>query len=260
MKKKSANQSDEALYTPPKPISLPPRRVVSIDPETKTITLEGPTPKEVIDLIEFERYRKQFVERFNGYYQSIGAEIAKHFGADSEHFAASKDRDHERLQRLARLLPDGTPTEAFLAMHAMLEISAMHAILANIKTIPKVWAILLCHAIDLGKLLQLHHDQMGFGHDVAMGKRNQRSRTAANDTKAREREQLKAAAHARYQVLIKVPNATKTSVLKKMAGGKCGVQAKHDQDLTKKRNADGILETVPKWPGITTLYEWAKDW
>lgn len=260
MKKKSGNHHDEALYTPPEPINLPPRRVVSVDPESNTITLEGPTPKEVIELIEFERHRKRFVERFDDYYQSVGREIAKHFGADSEHFAASKDRDHERLQRLARLLPEETPTEAFLAMHAMLEISAMNAILAKIKTIPKVWAILLCHAIDLGKLLQLHHDQKGFGHDVALGKRNQRSRAAANNTKVVDREQLKAAARARYQVLMKVPKATKTSVLKKMAGGKCGVQAKHKEDLTTKQNADGIMETVSKWPGITTLYRWAKDW
>ncbi len=260
MKKRPANDDDGALYSRPKPIELPSCRIISIDPKAKEMVLEGSPPKELAALEEFERRTMNFTERFNGYYCSIAKEIAVHFGEDSEYIDASKKMDYERLKRLALLLPHDTPPEAFFALEAMVRISAINAVLSQIKTIPKVWAILLCHAIDLGKLLQLHHDQKHFGHDVALGKRNQRSRTAANKTKAMEREQLKAAAHARYQVLIKVPKATKTSVLKKMASGKGGVQAKHQQDLKKEKNADGIWVTVSKWPGITTLYRWAKDW
>ena len=261
MKKKTpANDDDGALYSRPKPIELPPRRIISYDPKTNELVLEGSPPKELNDLVEFERRRLRFVERFNGYYQSIGVEISRHFGMDSEYLAATKAMDHERLRLLAQQLPQETPAVAYFALNAMVQISAINAILSKNKAIPPALSALLCHTIDLGKLLQLHHDQKQFGHDVALGKRNRRSRSDANKTKALEREQLKAAAHSRYQVLMRVPNATKSSVLKKMAGGKCGVQAKHAQDLTKKRNADGIMETVPKWPGITTLYRWAKDW
>ncbi len=79
-----------------------------------------------------------------------------------------------------------------------------------------------------------------------------RGSVMANKSRSDATDLLRQEAQKRYQVLMAVPGAKRESVLKKMADGTL------DEDRTMKRNIDGVLVSVPKWRGITTLREWTK--
>lgn len=80
----------------------------------------------------------------------------------------------------------------------------------------------------------------------------------ANQVRSEGTDLLRRQAVKRYRFLMSQPGAKREATLKRMARGAGGTKPKAVADMTRKPNADGVMENVSKWPCLRTLRGWTK--
>ncbi len=227
---------------------------------TVSIVKDGHMVRMTIRDVENDPHRMDLNARLRKYLESCLLRTFPHLGDRPAYISEADWQSHDLRTKLLAEMPVDAPGEAHDALRAAKLIQKM----VDALVIEDEWSDgierVICMAIDLGKLLQRGQVQRDFGEQVAVGRRNTQSRSEANATQMNSREQLKIEAEKRFHVLMAKLNRDETKVLKTMAGGSWGYRGKEDEDLTQKKNADGVYETAPKWPSKSTLYKWKKDW
>ena len=233
-----------AMYPTPAAIELAtPQKIVAIDLKTKTITIEGSPPPEVLAMVEIERRRLNLVERITGYTKTLAIRIAPHWGERPKHISPAKWKNLEQRIKAMAELPETAPAEARDALMALQTLNRMAADLAEAGDWPDSIDRALCYAIDFGQLLQRGQTQIDHGETVDKGRRNAEAVAGATEAQHTKKNGRSEAAH--------------TEFLRRMATVK-GTRRKTDTltKMSKEMNADG----QPKYGSLRTLIRYAEHW
>lgn len=231
-----------AIYPTSKSIELAPRKVVAVDLKAHTITLEGPTPPELLAETEADRRRFDLNARLKGYAETCLQRVFPSLSRSQQQSLAKKPK-RATLTKLPDSLPDDAPAEARDALLALQTIHRITNELARVQDWPDEMDLALCLAIDLGQLLQRGQTQVDHGENVAAGQRNRIARSEAVLVKIKNKQDRIEASRVEYIRRAKEINSPrrKTDILRKMSG---------------ETNADGSL----KYYSFAKLKGIAKDW
>ncbi len=155
-----------AMYPPPAPIELPPQKIVAIDLKTKTITIEGSPPPDLVAAAEMERRRLNLVERLTGYTKTLAMRITPHWGERPKHISLATWRNLEQRINAMDRLPENAPAPAQDDLLALQTLNRLVKELVNASDWPESIDRAICEAIDLGKLLQRGQTQIDHGKAV----------------------------------------------------------------------------------------------
>ena len=234
-----------AMYPTPAPVELAtPQKIVAIDLKTKTITIEGSPPPELLAAAEIERRRLNLTERLTGYAKSLATLITPHWGERPKHISPATWRNLERRVKAMAELPENAPAEARDALMALHTLNRLVQELVDAGDWPETIDRAICYAIDFGQLLQRGQTQIDHGETVDRGKRNAKAvsgATEAKRTKKIDRSEPARAEFNRRMATVKNPRM-KTATLKNMA---------------EVMDADGA---TPKWGSLATLKRWSRGW
>lgn len=232
-----------AMYPTPAPVELAtPQKIVAFDPKTKTITIEGSPPPEVLAMAEIERRRLNLMERLTGYAASLATRITPHWGERPKHISPAKWRNLEQRIKAMAELPENAPAEARDALMALHTLNRLVNELVEADDWPETIDRAICYAIDFGQLLQRGQTQIDHGETVDRGKRNAKAVTEATEakrTKKIDRSELAHTEFVRRMATVKNPRM-KTATLKNMS-----------EVMEGKK---------PKWGSLGTLKRWSRGW
>ncbi len=234
-----------AMYPTPAAIELAtPQKIVAIDLKTKTITIEGSPPPEVLAMVEIERRRLNLVERITGYTKTLAIRIAPHWGERPKHISPAKWKNLEQRIKAMAELPETAPAEARDALMALQTLNRMAADLAEAGDWPDSIDRALCYAIDFGQLLQRGQTQIDHGETVDKGRRNAEATAGATEANRRKKIDRSEAALVEFnrRMATAKTKRMKTSTLKNMS---------------QVMEGDG---TTPKWGSLAALKRWSLDW
>ena len=236
------------IHQKPEPVRLKdPVRVVSVNRKTRTVTLAGSPPPELVEALkaaaEVERRRLDMPQRLKGYAAACLVRVMPHFGKRPRHITAAKWKDVEQRIRLLQSLPADAPAEAHDAFKALQALHRLVDELASEGDYSDTIERAICWAIDLGQLLQRSQTQIECGEAVDIGRRNAKSRTAANDSKreAAELRSQRAEAEFNRRMHGNTQKRMKTATLGNMA---------------QMKDTDG----EPLYGSLRTLTRYAKTW
>lgn len=233
----SVNKPVPAMYPPDPAVKLKtPLKIVAFDLKTRTITIEGPTPPELLHAAEIERKRLDLNARLRGYAETCLKRLLP--------FLTPKERRAATKRKLPHSLRDDAPAEAHDALLTLKTLNRIVDELVQAGDWPDEIDRALCLAIDLGQLLQRGQTQLDHGANVDTGKRNKASTSDANRAKADRVKARKEAARQEY--------------LRRMAT--TAGNRKKNQTLT---NMATVMETdgiTPKYGSLGTLKRWSRDW
>lgn len=205
-----------AMYPKPEVRIEEPQKIIAVDLKTKTITLAGSPPPELLAASEIERQRLDLNSRLKSYAQSCLLQIMPHFGERPKNIPAAKWNNLEQRVRLISKLPESAPAEAHDALRALQTLNYLVAELVNAGDYPDAIDRAICWAIDLGQLLQRRQTQIDYGEAVDVGRRNVRSRANANSAKSEAAQQRFKLAESEYHRRMK-DGSKKTATLKSMS-------------------------------------------
>ncbi len=206
-----------AIYPPPDSIKLPDQRIVAVNRKTRTITLAGSPPPELVAAAEVERKRLDLTAKITGYAATCCARVMPHFGERPKNISAAKWRDIEHRIRLTHCLPVDAPPEAHDAFKALKTINRLVDALVAAGDYPEAIEHALCLAIDLGQLLQRGQTQIDVGPAVQRGKANVTALTTSNAARLQKSEARKRIAIARYHEIQRAnPSWTKSVIITDM--------------------------------------------
>jgi hypothetical protein len=244
MKRRKQPKQIPPVYPEPEPIHLPPRKIVSIDEATRTITLEGPTPPELIKLHEMIEKRFNLPERLSHYLKCSLQITLPHYGTRPAYVSQTDWESHEsRIRRLVEL-PENAPAEAKDSLRCAKIIQQITDRLVAEDDWSDRMDEVICLAIDLGKLLQRVSVQIELGAQVAAGKVVEKARQSGAKKVAESAESRSAKAEKEFRrrlAQVKGQPRMKTAILKAMA---------------KVRDPDGR----PVYGSYSTLKRYSKDW
>jgi hypothetical protein len=186
-KKKPVAARDSVMFPPPKGVTLPPQKVVAFDVETNTLTLEGPTPPELIEAAAVERQRLDFLPRFKRYHENCLRAVLPHYGSRQAHIPAGWWDDVQWRVRHVDLPNDapGTAHDALLALRHGLSVVDR---LAKLDDWPEEIDRAFCELIDFGKLLQRMDDRR-YEYDVGAHQRQVGTLASGRKVAAAEKRQ-----------------------------------------------------------------------
>lgn len=233
-----------AMYPPSEPVQLPPQKIIGFDAETRTITLEGPTPPELLAAVEQEKLRLNLKARLCGYCETCLQRLEPCWGERPEAISRSQWLDQKLTtpQGCVIKLPKDAPAESRDAHLALIAIQWILKCLEQEGPISPLVSRAICMAIDLGQLLQRGQVQIDHGEAVDRGRRNIASTDTAISAKQRESQQKSAVAEAEFNRRMASRNLRlATATLKNMATIK---------------DADG----EPKYGSLSQLKRYKKTW
>lgn len=236
-----------AMYPPPETVHLSPRKIVAFDPETRTVTLEGPVPTELLKAAELERWRLDIKSRLATYCETCLKRMEPYWGKRPKGVPRSKWLDQKLLipgdgQDQVISLPRSAPGEIQDAHRALIAILWIDRCLISERSVSRRMCIAICMAIDLGQLLQRGQVQIDHGEAADRGRRNIESTRKAKEAKSRGSLQRSIAAEAEFNRLManRRPRQA-TDTLKQMAE-------------IKDANGD------PKYGSFSQLKRYKKNW
>lgn len=193
-KKRSVSARDSVMFPPAPAVTLPPQKIVAFDPETRTITLEGPMPPELIEAVAVERQRLDFLPRFKRYHENCLRAVWPHYGSRPSHIPAKRWDDVQWRVRHVDL-PDEAPGTAHDALLALRHGLSVVDRLAKLDDWPEEIDRAFCELIDFGKLLQRMDDRR-YEYDVGahqrqVGKLERGSKAGADERRSSASERRK---------------------------------------------------------------------
>lgn len=188
-----AKQHAPAMYPDPATIEIKtPINIVPVDLKTGTWRIDGPTPPEMLAIVEAERHRLNLTARIKQHALTCALRIEPYWGDRPKHISAAKWRNREHRVKLMTELPKTAPAEAHDALLALQTLNRMASELAEANDWPDSIDRALCYAIDFGQLLQRGQTQIDYGKIVDTGKRSKQSlnkgpvaRTTKSEAKAK---------------------------------------------------------------------------
>ena len=180
-KKRAVSARDSVMFPPPPKITLPARKVVAFDPDSRTITLEGPTPPELIELHRRETERHDFIARANRYTENCIRAVWPHYGSRPPNITKRLWNNAKwRIQHVD--LPGDAPG---VAHDAQLALRCMNRVVELLKPHdwPDAFSAAFCELIDFGKLLQRMDDRR-FEQAVAVALAIDENRKKSNASKS----------------------------------------------------------------------------
>ena len=252
MKKRTVTKTTSAptkqipdMYPPPAPVELAtPQKIVAFDPKTKTITIEGSPPPELLAMAEIERRRLNLMERLTGYAKSLATRITPHWGERPKDISPAKWRNLEQRIKAMAELPENAPAEARDALMALHTLNRLVQELVEAGDWPETIDRAICYAIDLGQLLQRGQTQIDHGATVDRGKRN--AKATAGATEAKRSKKIDRAEAA----LVEFNRRMATVKTKRMKSATI-------KNMSQVMEGDG---TTPKWGSLAALKRWSHDW
>jgi hypothetical protein len=244
MKRRKPSKQIPPVYPDPEPIELPRRKAVSFDEVTRTITLEGPTPPELIRLQEMAELRFNLPKRLSHYLTCSLICSLPHLGPRPAYFSNEDWLDHAKRTRLLVELPENAPAEAKDSLRCAKIIQQITDRLVAEDDWSDRMDEVICLAIDLGKLLQRVSVQIELGAQVAAGKVVVKARQSGAKKVAESAESRSAKAEKEFRrrlAQVKGQPRMKTAILKAMA---------------TVLDPDGR----PVYGSYSTLKRYAKDW
>lgn len=234
-------ENTPAIYPKPDPIRL--GRIMSVDTASRTITVAGDLPAELLEAVERERLRLNLTGRIMHYTAACLTRVMPHFGTRPKHIPPRKWNDLEERVRLLPQLPPEAPEHARLAFMALKAIHRMSDELVAADDYSEHIERALCWALDLGQLLERSQAQIDHGATVDAGRRSRRAVRVASKAKGDRRNSKSEV--ARQEFIRRMNGNTnprmKTATLQNMAAVKDN----------KGR---------PKFGSYRTLVRYAKNW
>ncbi len=240
-----AARQTPAMYPAPAPVKLAtPQKIVAVDLKSRTITIEGLPPPELVAIAEIAQRRLNLTARCQQYARTCLARIAPHWGERPKHISPAKWRNLEQRVKAMTELPATAPAEARDALKALHTLNRLVTELVEAGDWPESIERAICLAIDFGQLLQRGQTQIDHGKAVDRGKRSAKATVEASEAKHAKKNDRSELALAEYVKRMATVTGTrrKTDTLKQMS------QVMGDDSKT------------PKWGSLTTLKRWSRDW
>ncbi len=217
-----AKRHPPAMYPEPATIEIKtPQKIVAFDPKTRTITIEGPPPPELLAAEEANRHRLNLNARIKQYALSCVLRIEPHWGERPKHISPAKWKNRELRVRAMAELPETAPADAHDALKALQTLNLLADELVEADDWPDAIDRALCYAIDLGQLLQRGQTQRDYGDIVDAGRRSKDRSITANSAKSKPVPDKIKAARVEYtsrRADSENSRISKTDLLRKMAG------------------------------------------
>ncbi len=194
-----AKRQIPAMYPTPAPVKVTtPQKIIDFDLTTKTITIEGSPPPELLAMVEIERRRLNLLERLAGYLETLAKRIARHWGERPKHISPATWRNLEQRIKAMAELPENAPADAREALMALHTLNRLVGELVEAGDWPETIDRAICYAIDFGQLLQRGQTQIDHGETVDRGKRNAEATAGATEAKRTKKNDRSETAHAEY--------------------------------------------------------------
>lgn len=232
-----------AMYPTPAPVELTtPQKIVAIDLKTKTITIEGSPPPELVAAAEMEQRRLNLPERLKQHARICLNRISPHWGERPKHISPATWRNLERRVKAMAELQENAPAEARDALMALHTLNRLVQELVEAGDWPETIDRAICYAIDFGQLLQRGQSQIDHGETVDLGKRNAKATAVATEAKHTKKNDRSEPAHDEYTRRM----ATVKTTRMKLA-------TLNNMSEMKDDSGNQIWK-------IGTLRRWAKNW